>query len=709
MQLENDAIRVALDDRTGAVVSLLNKATGTELIAEPRLAENFRVLLPIPDLQCNYIRGTEQPLAAARQSGSGFELRWDGPLVNEHGRFDLDVTLWVELAGPAVQFRCQVRNRTQHDIAEVWFAMLGGLMGLGHGDEARDTKLLVPYSNTGWRQDLFRDFGNTRGQTLGVPGGEHSFSYPGYMSMPWVSLYHPGRDEGLYFAALEDAPRVKAVCFSLDCLAQDRPSGNWPRKEEIGDLPLGVRMSWVHFPYTRPGRTFSSATVQLQFHRGDWRGSAELYRQWFTARHKPIPPGSTWIRRDTACMHTMFMLPEDNINVRFKDIPAWARSAADHDVGHVMIAGWNVGGHDRGYPYYQPDPRLGTWEELQAGVRACHDLGLHVSFFVNCQPVDMSTEWYKRELHKYRFQDRHGQLYFVINYWGMGTLGARSRFTATPFCEINPAHPQVRELLIRQLRRLVEIGADGLHIDKFFQHSFDFNPLLGDASPDLAQHEGCLRFIEELLAAGRAINPHFCVSFEGNWDRLLAYADTIWWGGGEDIPLKEAFPQVALIAGIEQPFDFNRVNRAVLQGQNLLIGPANYCRDMNYPPMRELADYIGQVTRIRRELFDIVSLGRKLDASDGLYQCRPATLRLAEPFAASPLARWSVFRDARTGRRAAILANFSPGPLELADLALEGNADGPCRVYQPGQSTQPARFPLSLRLPAERLAFVVEE
>ena len=96
------------------------------------------------------------------------------------------------------------------------------------------------------------------------------------------------------------------------------------------------------------------------------------------------------MRRETAFLHTMFLLPEDNINLRFKEIPRWAKSAKKYGVNHVMLAGWQVGGHDRGYPYYTPDPQLGTWKELEAGIRAAHKLGLRVSFFVNCQPIDMT-------------------------------------------------------------------------------------------------------------------------------------------------------------------------------------------------------------------------------------------------------------------------------------------------------------------------------
>ena len=57
---------------------------------------------------------------------------------------------------------------------------------------------------------------------------------------------------------------------------------------------------------------------------------------------------------------------------------------------------------------------------------------------------------------------------------------------------MSPALPQVQELFVRQMRKLAEIGADGVHIDKFFGAGLDFNPLL-TVAPDEADHAGMLQ------------------------------------------------------------------------------------------------------------------------------------------------------------------------------------------------------------------------
>jgi len=709
IRLENAYYAVGIDPRCGTIVSLVDKAGGYDLIAEPRLAGNFRLLLPLPGVECNYLDGREQPLSACEQRLDGVTLVWNGPLNNERGSFDLGVTLRIELTSEAVEFHCEVRNGTEHKLAEVWYPVLGGLQGVGRAEDRRSTAVLAPTTNTAWAQPLFTDFGNSHGETLGISGAEHSFCYPGTLCMPWVSLHNPANQRALYFAALEETPRVKLLSFDFDPgTAEGRAGGNWPRPDEVGDFLLGVTMCWTHVPYTKPGETFTGAVIHLRAHAGDWREAAKLYRAWFDARFPVVEPGRAWIRRETAFSDLMFLLPEDNINLTFAQIPDYARGAKERGIGHVMISGWHIGGHDRGYPQYEIDPRLGTWEELEAGVRAAHDMGVKVSFFVNCQPIDMSTEWYRRELYQYGILDPYGVPYFIVNYWGMGTLSARTRFfTARPNTEMNPAHPEVRELLISRFKKLAEIGADGVHIDKFFQTPMDFNPRLTWTNPDRAHHEGILLFIEEMLAACRAINPEFCFSYEGGWDRLMSYTDTSWWGTGEDA-LKAAFPQRALTVAVAQPYDYSRLNDGVLGGSHLLIGPANYTRPLDYPPMQALLDYAAEITKIRRELFDMVSLGEKLETSQGIFHRAESLLAAEGSFAGSPYARFTIFADARTGRRCLVLGNMGPEPLEARDLRFTDRPAQPCRLYQAFADPRDVTLPATVTIPAERVVFLAE-
>jgi len=91
MEIENLLYLIAVDAANGAIVKLLDKKSGVNLISEPRLADNFRLLIPLPDLESNYILGREQRLARREKGTDSLELTWQGPLVNLQGSFDLTV------------------------------------------------------------------------------------------------------------------------------------------------------------------------------------------------------------------------------------------------------------------------------------------------------------------------------------------------------------------------------------------------------------------------------------------------------------------------------------------------------------------------------------------------------------------------------------------------------------------------------------------
>jgi len=702
VRIENDYYCLEVDSQNGVIKHLFDKIGNFDLIVEPRLADNFRLLLPLPGTkpvfatEANYILGKEQRLTSTEKRANGMTLRWNGPLTNPRGDFNLDVAMSIEFVKETIEFRLDVHNRTQYKVAEVWYPILGGIMGIGGGvDERKSTRAMVPSGYSQWDTNMFTHFG--RSYDLGTQVPEHSFSYPG-MSMPWAVLYNPQLKRGMYFASHDTVPRFKTVHFEMHPgNGNGRPVSDWPRPEELNGLPMGVIANWVNFPYTEPGEAFESPPVVLQFHEGDWRQATKIYRKWFTSNFPLTDSQKSWMRQETAYQDTMFLLPEGNVNFTFKDIQKWAKDALDYGVKAVLISGWHWGGHDNGYPHYEPDPRLGTIDELAAGIRECHKMGVKVFFFVNLQPVDIDTDWYKKELHQYRAMNPWGCEYGTYG-WGMGTLGARIGITRRALAAVSSSFPEYRQIIVRQIKTLADIGADGVHIDKFMSVGLDFNPAI-KTSPDRASWEGMLLFLSEMMEACKAVNPEFCISVESTWDRILSYTDVVWWAPGGHSVIKTTFPQWVACVGVTQPYDYNVVNNAVLFGYNLLVGPAHYTASMGYKPMKRLSAYIKEINRIRGELIDTVSLGEFLEKEQ---------VRLEGQFATHGHARWSVYRNLQTGKRACVLVNLGIIPLEASVAAFEGNDKGEVSIYQPFEETRSAKLPVTVTSPPEQVLIVAE-
>jgi hypothetical protein len=251
------------------------------------------------------------------------------------------------------------------------------------------------------------------------------------------------------------------------------------------------------------------------------------------------------------------------------------------------------------------------------------------------------------------------------------------------------------------MRKLAEIGADGVHIDKLWPHpGLDFNPL-STLSPDQATSVGRLMAMEEILQACRAINPEFALSTESAWDRTLAYSNVAWeWHSNtaDHVPvLKYTFPEWFPGLAAPQPFDFTPVNNAVRYGYQIFLGPGNYTSpdSMAYQPMRQLSVYVREILRIMEQVKDTICSGEFLDT-------------LAAQFEGPAEMRYSMFRDPKTAKRACVVVNMGEQSHHASVRAFEGNPNGKVVVHQPFNPPRTCNLPVDMEIPAQRLAIVAE-
>jgi hypothetical protein len=582
------------------------------------------------------------------------------------------------------------------EVAEIWYPVLGGITGIGDRQDTEETVNLGGWSSN---TRLFHHFPSLGGGALGIPYAEVYWHYPQGISMPWFDLSNRKLNRGVYIGIHDPVSRFKVLRFELHPGLANREGENWPTKSETNpNEPIGLLSHWTLFPYVKPGENFEGPPVSIQFHDGDWHSGARLYREWFTSHFKLADTSKNWMYQEMGFLDTMFLLPEGNVKFRFPDIPRWAGAAKKYGINSLLISGWNVGGHDGGYPDYKPDPRLGTWDELQKGIEECHRMNMKVFFFVNVQPVETDTDWYKNELGKFRQRSKYGE---PRNYgWGMGSLGARVGFSHRPLQAMSSGVPEFRQIIIRQMEQLAKIGADGVHIDKLCPSGMDFNPLL-KMTPDQAISQGQLSAVREMQSACGAIKPGFSISAECPWDRLLEFTGVGWsWHqpAGQHVPVfKYTFPQIYLpTMAAQQPYDYTAVNNAMRYGYQIFVGPGNYTEAMDYPAFQPLANYIKEVVRLRGSLKETIYSGEFLDTLEARVKTDAG-------------AGYGVFRNVRSGKRACVLVNYDRQPRDLSLVGFDGNTGGAVHVYQPFGDPKNLKLPVSVRVPGERFAVVVEE
>ena len=395
-EFETPLCTLRLDSLNGNLCGITWKDPKLEIIQEPRLGENFRLRLPRPGYEANYFLSSQQKVSRIEERPDGVTCHYDS-LRNTREEINVKVRYEIKSVDKNLEFAIDVDNPTDLPLAEVFFGIVGGQHGLGN---RQDTESLVPGWNSNLAATVFTNFraGGYGGGNLGIRYDAAGITYPGAMQMGWMEFFNRKANVGLYYANHDIEPRQSALYFELRPFTKSAEVGeNWPTAADVpAGEPIGLTMGWLKFPYLKGG-TFNSGPVALQVHQGDWHEGSELYRAWFD-QHFQVKRPPTWLRQEMAWQSIIISNCEDVIVWKFKDLPKLAADAKKYGVTTFEILGWDMGGIDRGYPQYRPNPRLGTHEEFRQALAEMKELGVHPLIFANQDMADTATPLFKEKL-----------------------------------------------------------------------------------------------------------------------------------------------------------------------------------------------------------------------------------------------------------------------------------------------------------------------
>jgi hypothetical protein len=700
--IETTAATLRISERTGDLVGLRTKDPEIEVIGEPRLGENFRILLPKPGYEAAYFNSRDQEVSQIDEEPNGVlctyrSLRRGGSIENDPETVPLTVRYRISAIGNQIRFSIEVDNPTNRKLAEVMYGIIGGQQGIGNRIE---TDSMVPGMNLNMAPKLFSQFngGSYGGGNLGIRYDSATFSYPGYMSMGWIDVSNSKEDAGYYYANHDIETRLCLLAVELRPFHNTAAVGdNWPTVEEAQGEPIGLTIGWVHFPYSE-NSTFKADAVVFEAHKGDWHDASRIYRSWFD-QHFPIRRPKSWLRQEHAWQSVIVSNGEDVVRYRFNDLPKLAADAKQYGITTFEILGWDVGGIDRGYPQYRPDPRLGTAAEFRKALADIREMGVHPLIFTNIQVADTATEVFRNSLKQYAVDGLWAQDWQLFG-WGEGTISARANLTESEMTLVSPSHPEFREYLMKQYLQLVRDGAEGFQFDKAtLLFWLDFNSKL-PVSPDRSLPAGILETYKEVLSQGRAINPSLAIASETWLDRAFQYVDVSYLRMGDidmnSTVLKYTFPEWTCTIFGELPGDFVPMNNGMRYGLVWDLAPRHYNDSVDEKLTRPLARYVRELIRIRKKYADLLFHGRFNDT-------------IGAQVKGSADIRHSVFlpmEPGNTDRRACVVVNFGNKP-ESVDISLEG-ITGEVTIAQPFQPDRKISLPARILVPPRRLAVVVK-
>ncbi|WP_136709009.1 DUF6259 domain-containing protein [Agromyces sp. H66] len=593
----DEHIRLSFGHQTGVLLALEDAVAGTSFVVEQTLAENWRLLIPLPELRHHYVSGREQLLSSFDVGDGELQLTWHGIRSDVVGDLDIDVTQTWRFARTGVEVVTALRNGSPHQVEEVVSPALGGL---GRPDED-EWKLHHPGPlGPGDEFEVFTEFPGTY---LGPRNPVWLLPYHTKSGMPWVDVYAKGARRGLYLG-IHDPAGAHAV-FQLQLFPGPVYRGDrqvWPDPTVLGqETPIGLTAAWSSFPFLTTGGTWTSAPVVLRFHDGTWWSGARIFREWWDEHFDPAP--RSWLAEEDAWQSTIISYPDGEIGFRYSDLPALAEDARTAGIRVIQICGWHDGGLDRNYPDYSTDPRLGTSEEFTEALRACEELGVKVLVFGNLQVANLETpEW--ESLRGYAITDPHGHHYATVG-WDYNTTTGIEQLSGYRMAWMNPAHDGFRERWMREMRGILDRHPAGIQLDKVLGGGFfgmDYNP---DApgTPATTLAVGLQSAMEELLEEGRREREDFCLAAESHWDRTPRFANASYarYFTGDHLPTFAAvFPEHRQTCAVTGPHDFGLVNNSLRFGHIISLEPAWMHGSASDVPVT--SEYVRRALEFRRGL-----------------------------------------------------------------------------------------------------------
>ncbi|MDR0730319.1 MAG: DUF6259 domain-containing protein, partial [Treponema sp.] len=468
-------------------------------------------LLPLEGKRDNNAWGHLQEKPECVKTAAGVSFIWNGITSEFGGKHNITVTSRCEIKNGQAVFSMNIVNNDTVYVENVYYPYLGDIrrpldcekFTLQHGGYCQMSEI-----------SLYPSFPNTRGyfgddHPVVMTSGTASTApmYP-------FALVSDEKGNGLYLGITER--RIEATTWMAELHpGYDESMGEHvPSGDTLHGKDVFTRFGPVHFPYVAPGVSFELLPFGMEAYKGDWNTGASCYTKLSRAWNKD-PAMPSWAQDPHAWLQIHINSPEDELRIKYRDLPRVGEDCVKHGVRAIQLVGWNNGGQDRGNPYHDTDPRLGTFEELKEAIAKIHAMGVKVVLFSKFVWADRSLENFEKDFLPLAIKDPYGGYYMHPGYQYQ---------TATQWMDINTRRlipmcfmgKEYLEVCKREFKKLVDLGAAGMLYDECLHHSptlccFDSSHGHRYGAPSYGADEALISAFTEILAgrefmiAGEAI------------------------------------------------------------------------------------------------------------------------------------------------------------------------------------------------------------
>jgi hypothetical protein len=646
LTLQNHNLTLVFDRANGALIMLTALRTGWKIIDRPELGLSYRLMVPLSEeKRDNPVSGEKQTLTRLEVSPDGRAaiFGWDGVTSEYGGKHDIRLTLNVTLDDSQAVFVMTVDNHSGYVVENVYYPYLGDIK---HPSDAEWFKTFIYSYGSAVEWRLWPQYDNLRGY-YGVDYPTQFASWTpgaGAPMSPYILLR--SKQQGLYAGVQSSSSEL--VAWHTELRPGYGSSIDWSVASGPDAPQTSLRFAAVHIPFIQPGETRRLTPVAIQAYQGGWQQGVDIYKSWRDTWFK-LAEVPEWAREPHAWQQIHINSPEDELRVRFNDLSRIGEECARHGVKAIQLVGWNTGGQDQGNPSHNPDPRLGTWNELKDAIAKIQAMGVRLILFSKFTWADRATEWFRKELVKMAIKDPYGDYYMHPGYQYQ---------TATQLLDINTRRlipmcfldQDYLDLCDREFLKTVELGADGILFDECLHHGpalLCFDPQHGHryGAPVYANDR---KLIQNFTRISEKVSPDFLYAGEACYDwEMDAYQLSYHRSENKQhIPLSRyMLPHAQFMTAVTGFNDRNMINQCLLYRYIISYEPYNFKGHLDDFPLT-LA-YGKQMDALRSELRDYFWDGEFRD-----------TVGAEVTSANLPHHPYSVFIHAKTGQSGLVICNY---------------------------------------------------
>ena len=602
--LENDTLRLEFNRENGALIGLAAGQGGWEILNRPHLGLSFQLLMPLPGRRNNPVYGDKQQASSVELSPDAKSVTfiWNSVTSEFGGAHDVTITLDVRLTERQAIYAMTIENRSDLFIENVYCPYLGDVQRPPAADWF---KTFVYQYATVAEWNLWPTFNNLRGYYgVDYPTQVHQWSAASGTPMaPYILLR--GEKRGLYIGT--NAPETELVAWHLELRPGYGSSidARVPEQSAISGKDVATRFAAVHVPYIQPGETRVLTPIALEAYEGGWQHGVDIYKRWRdTWMKRPRIP--QWAKEPHSWQQLHINSPEDELRIPFRDLPKIGEECARHGVKAIQLVGWNDGGQDQGNPSHDPDPRLGTFEELKEAIAKIRAMGVKLILFAKFTWSDRATERFRNDLVRLAVKDPYGDYYHYQGYQYQ---------TATQLLDINTKRlipmcfnsEEYLRICDEEFRKTVELGADGILFDECLHHSptllcFDETHGHRYGMPTYANDR---KLIENFHHISDPANADFLFAGEAcyDWEMDTYHLSYHRSENKEHIPLSRyMLPEGLFMTAVTGFNDRNMVNQCLLYRYIISYEPYNFKGHLDDYPLTMA--YGTRMDALRTELRD---------------------------------------------------------------------------------------------------------